>query len=248
MQHNISSAQLGQRVVGCNGVFLGTNPDTSLTELSLVISLAARVSPITSALYTVCWDSSPVCFVCFFLLEHYCCCPYFGVNARSVWVYFHLLGEFPNSSSARLLDSGMQVSYLGDHFGLVWIRQMSLNSLELILCACSSLWSGDLWLLTYFFAALLTWAVSGWVFGKVVICVAAQCSSFLISCQNSNRLACASNESVGVVLRALVAWSAACHCTLPNLFMWPLDPLACPDCRVRKRSAAYSIWGMEIVI
>jgi len=100
----------------------------------------------------------------------------------------------------------------------------------------------------YFLAALFTWAASGWDFGKVVIWVVTWYSSFSMRYQNGSRSVCASSESMGVVLRAPVAWSAACHCTLPNLFMCPLDPLACPDCSVRKMSAAYSIWGITIMM
>ena len=60
-----------------------------------------------------------------------------------------------------------------------------------------------------FFAAFLAWAASGWVAGKVVIRVAAWCSSFSTSCRNGSRSACASSESVGVILRAPVVMRAA---------------------------------------
>ena len=69
--------------------------------------------------------------------------------------------SFPNSSSARFLVSGIWVLCLGNHFGLVWIGQMSSNLLGLILYTCSSSCSGDLWLLTYFFATLFAWVASG---------------------------------------------------------------------------------------
>ena len=141
--------------------------------------------------------------------------------------------HFSIPSSAEFLLAEIWVAYLGVHFGLIQNGLMSSNLLGVILYMCRSSCNGDLWLLTYFLAALFAWAASRWGFGRVVMWVAAQWSRFSIRCGNGSKLVCTSSESVGVICRAPVAWRVAYCCTLASLFMYPFDPLACLVCRVR---------------
>src|SRR5882724_11376283 len=117
-------------------------------------------------------------------------------------IFFISWVSFLVFSIAMLLLSSIHIGYLGGCFGLVLIGLILLYSLGLIFNACSSSWSSALCFLTYFLAALVVWVASGWVFGRVAICVVACWSTFSTSSLNGNRSVCASSESIGVILSA----------------------------------------------